>query len=59
MTPEAATKPAAAVAIMRTEWRVSDLVAPIRSEHAEMPGLCLTQTQAERLWGLDSLMCAR
>jgi hypothetical protein len=57
MTPEAATKPETAVAIERTEWRVRDLVARIRSEYAEMPGLCLTQTQAERLWGLDSLMC--
>jgi hypothetical protein len=37
--------------------RVQSLVARIRSEYMEMPGLCLTQRQAERLWGLDALTC--
>jgi hypothetical protein len=32
-------------------------VARIRSEYSEMPGLCLTQPQAERLLGLDDLTC--
>lgn len=27
------------------------------SEFREMPGLCLTKPQAQRLWGLDPLMC--
>jgi hypothetical protein len=29
----------------------------VRSEYAEMPGLCLTRAQAQRLWGLDSSTC--
>jgi hypothetical protein len=33
------------------------LVARVRSEFLEMPGLRLTVTQAARLWGLDSARC--
>ena len=29
----------------------------IRSEYREMPGLSLTERQAQRLWGLDSAAC--
>lgn len=31
----------------------------IRSEYLEMPGLRLTQRQAQRLWGLDEPTCAQ
>lgn len=30
----------------------------VQGEFLEMPGLRLTQGQAERLWGLDSISCA-
>jgi hypothetical protein len=29
----------------------------VRSEYLEMPGLSLTQAQAQRLWGLDAQAC--
>jgi hypothetical protein len=28
----------------------------IRSEYLEIPGLCLTKPQVQRLWGLDPVM---
>jgi hypothetical protein len=34
------------------------LLARIRSEYLEMPGLRLTLLQARRLWGLDILTCS-
>ena len=37
--------------------RVTDLVALIRAEYDEMPGLCLTRAQAQRLWLLDAEVC--
>jgi hypothetical protein len=33
------------------------LVRRVRSEFIEMPGLRLTQSQAQRLWGLDEATC--
>ena len=47
-TSEAATVPAS---------RVADLVALIRSEYEEMPGLRLTRAQVQRLWLLDPAAC--
>ncbi|MBI3403504.1 MAG: hypothetical protein HY048_18995 [Acidobacteria bacterium] len=29
----------------------------IRAEYQEVPGLCLTRRQAQRLWNLDPEMC--
>ena len=37
--------------------RVSDLVGLIRSEYEEMPGLCLTRAQVQRLWLLEPAAC--
>lgn len=37
--------------------RVADLVALIRSEYNEMPGLCLTRAQVQRLWLLEPAAC--
>jgi hypothetical protein len=31
--------------------------ALIRAEYCEMPGLCLTKPQIQRLWGLDPGTC--
>jgi len=33
------------------------LVRRVRSEFLEMPGLCLTFDQAQRLWSLESRTC--
>jgi hypothetical protein len=35
-----------------------ELLVRIEGEYREMPGLNLTVTQAERLWGLDRHICA-
>lgn len=36
-----------------------DIVRLIKQEFLEMPGLCLTEPQARRLWTLDSVLCDR
>ena len=35
------------------------IIGRIRSEFIEMPGLCLSLPQAQRLWGLDKDECQR
>ena len=35
-----------------------ELLQRVEGEHREMPGLSLTVSQAERLWGLDRSTCA-
>ena len=40
-----------------TQGRVHQLLTRIRAEYDEMPGLCLTQAQAQRLWSLDAGVC--
>jgi len=37
--------------------RVETLANRIRAEYHEMPGLCLTKPQMQRLWGLDTFIC--
>ncbi len=43
----------------RREWNAADEVdlRRIRGQYLEMPGLCLTRCQAQRLWGLSSERC--
>jgi DNA-binding IclR family transcriptional regulator len=36
---------------------MTDLLRIVRAEYREMPGLRLTQRQAQRLWNLDSITC--
>ena len=36
---------------------LEDICRRIRGEYIEMPGLRLTVTQAQRLWGLDRTVC--
>jgi len=36
---------------------LKDIVARIEGEYREMPGMCVTPPQAQRLWGLDSATC--
>jgi hypothetical protein len=33
----------------------TDWLQLIRAEYLEVPGLCLTREQAQRLWGLDAV----
>lgn len=37
---------------------VGDLIQMVKAEYLEMPGLCLTLCQAQRLWNLDRETCA-
>jgi hypothetical protein len=39
--------------------RIDDVLQRVQGEFVEMPGLCLTAAQAQRLWGLDREVCAR
>jgi hypothetical protein len=36
---------------------VARWAALIRAEYREMPGLCLTKPQMQRLWGFDAFIC--
>ena len=38
---------------------IENLIPRVRGEYLEMPGLCLTDAQAGRLWGLDTTTCQR
>ena len=35
-----------------------ELIRRIESEYKEMPGMCVTLPQAQRLWGLDTTTCS-
>ncbi|CAN5496668.1 hypothetical protein BH23ACI1_BH23ACI1_17230 [soil metagenome] len=37
--------------------RIDDVLQRIQGEFVEMPGLCLTAAQAQRLWGLERDVC--
>jgi hypothetical protein len=47
----------AAVLLSRYQTVTPALLAQIRGEFREMPGLTLTMRQASRLWNLDALTC--
>lgn len=34
-----------------------DILRRIEGEYREMPGMCVTAPQAQRLWGLDATTC--
>lgn len=36
---------------------LDSLIRRAQAEYLEMPGLCLTCLQAQRLWGLDATRC--
>lgn len=42
----------------RSEPGIPNLLHRIKAEFLEMPGLKLTELQAQRLWSLDSTRCA-
>ena len=37
--------------------RIDEVLQRIQGEFVEMPGLCLTAAQAQRLWGLERDVC--
>lgn len=37
--------------------RLDGIIRRVRGEYNEMPGLRLTVTQAQRLWGMDRIAC--
>jgi hypothetical protein len=37
------------------ETHIGDWLQLIRAEYLEIPGLCLTKPQVQRLWGLDAV----
>jgi hypothetical protein len=41
----------------RLDDRLFEWMELIRAEYCEMPGLRLTKSQVQRLWGLDPLSC--
>ena len=41
-----------------TTASLSDVLERVVGEYNEMPGMCVTPPQAQRLWGLDSETCA-
>ena len=42
----------------QTTAALHQLLQRIEGEYREMPGLCVTAAQAQRLWGLDGTTCA-
>ena len=38
---------------------LDDVLNRVKGEYNEMPGMCVTRMQAQRLWGLDSVTCER
>ena len=40
-----------------TQIGLHDLLVRIEGEYHEMPGMCVTPPQAQRLWGLDAATC--
>ena len=36
---------------------LDDVLSRVKGEYNEMPGMCVTRMQAQRLWGLDSTTC--
>jgi hypothetical protein len=43
---------------IRLRTAIAELIVQIQGEYREMPGLKLTEVQAQRLWGLDERTCA-
>jgi hypothetical protein len=47
------------VALVLLPMRIEDVLKRVQGEFVEMPGLCLTAAQAQRLWGLDREFCEK
>jgi hypothetical protein len=44
---------------MSTDTTATCVIELIHAEYREMPGLCLTKPQIQRLWTLDPVTCNR
>ena len=44
---------------MNADVTANDWLRIVKGEYIEMPGLRLTRSQAQRLWGLDDLVCGK
>jgi hypothetical protein len=44
--------------VVPTTAALHEVLCRIEGEYREMPGMCVTAAQAQRLWGLDSTTCA-
>jgi hypothetical protein len=42
---------------IRASAGVQELTRRVQAEYAEMPGLCVTLSQAQRLWAVDRESC--
>lgn len=42
---------------MAVQHALDEVLRRVQGEYTEMPGLCLTPAQAQRLWGLDRAAC--
>ena len=42
---------------MAVQQALDDVLRRVQGEYIEMPGLRLTPAQAQRLWGLDRVVC--
>lgn len=51
------TAATARMTIVRSHADAEGLMARIKAEYREMPGLSLTRTQAQRLWQIDETTC--
>lgn len=43
--------------VERTSPALDAVLNRVKGEYNEMPGMCVTPMQAQRLWGLDSATC--
>ena len=54
-TPSPEAVPTEEARMLSAGTTVADWLHLIRAEYLEMPGLCLTESQVQRLWGLDKV----
>jgi len=57
VTELAERAPAALGTVSHPTPETRDLLVRIQGEYREMPGLCLTASQAQRLWSIDPATC--
>jgi predicted transcriptional regulator of viral defense system len=57
MNTSASHKPAL-ISQPATAATLHELLVRVESEYQEMPGMCVTLAQAQRLWGLDTTTCS-
>ena len=43
--------------MLSAQTTIADWLHLVRAEYREIPGLSLTESQVQRLWGLDAVTC--